>query len=296
MNKRFASVFVFAVAVAAIASLIFYRMIARVVARAAKPSAARVLVAARTLPLGTLIRDMDVKQAEWTGPIPAQAVTTVEDAVNRGVIAEIYEGEPIVQSRLAPKGAGAGLGAIIPQGMRAVAVRVNDVVGVAGFVVPGMRVDVLIFGQPPNGNQSLGTRAKTILQNMEVLSAGQNIQKDAEGKPVSVPVVNVLATPEQAEILSLASNDARIQLVLRNPLDTKEAKTPGTAIANLFSGERPAAPEPARKARKAAPRAKPVAVAAALLPPPKPEPIVVEVLNGGTKTEAKFLPKPEVKP
>ncbi len=132
MNKRFASVLVFAVAVAAVASLIFYRMIARVVASAAKPATAHVLVAARTLPLGTLIRDMDVKPAEWTGPIPAQAVTTVEDAVNRGVIAEIYEGEPIVATRLAPKGAGAGLGAIIPPGMRAVAVRVNDVVGVQG--------------------------------------------------------------------------------------------------------------------------------------------------------------------
>ena len=119
--------------------------------------------------------------------------------VGRGVITPIFAKEPIIESRLAPKGAGGGLAAMIPPGMRAVPVRVNEVVGVAGFVVPGMRVDVLISGNRPNGDATLGTLTKTLLQNIEVLSAGTDFKKDAEGKPVQVQVVNLLVTPEQAE-------------------------------------------------------------------------------------------------
>ena len=125
---------------------------------------------------------------------------------------------------------------MIPPGMRAVAVRVNEVVGVAGFVVPGMRVDVLISGNKPGGDNELGTVTKTLLQNLEVLSAGQDYKKDAEGKPIAVQVVNMLVTPEQAEQLSLASNQTAIQLILRNPLDHDVAKTPGTALSYLFTG------------------------------------------------------------
>jgi pilus assembly protein CpaB len=117
--------------------------------------------------------------------------------------------------------------------MRAVAIRVNEIADVAGFAVPGMRVDVLVSGSPP-GAAALGGVTKTILQDVQVLSAGQNFQKDAEGKPVSVPVVNLLVTPEQAEMLSLASTQTSIQLVLRNPLDTDIAKTTGSAVAQLF--------------------------------------------------------------
>ena len=129
--------------------------------------------------------------------------------------------------------------------MRAVAIRVNEIVGVAGFVVPGMRVDVLISGSPP-GAAALGGVTKTLLQNLEVLSAGQNFQKDAEGKPVSVQVVNLLVTPEQAEMLSLASTQTTIQLVLRNPLDNDVAKTTGSAVSQLFypGGRPPQEPKP----------------------------------------------------
>ena len=120
--------------------------------------------------------------------------------------------------------------------MRAVAIPVNDVVGVAGFVVAGMRVDVLISGSSPRGDNGLGPVTKTMLQNLEVLSAGQEFKKDAEGKPVAVPVVNLLVTPEQAEQLSLASKQTTIQLDLRNPLDHDVAKTSGTALQKLFDG------------------------------------------------------------
>src|SRR5206468_8958279 len=111
-----------------------------------------------------------------------------------------------------------------------------------GFVVSGMRVDVLITGNPPGAVTAAGPKVKTLLQNIQVLSAGQNFQKDSEGKPVQVPVVNLLVTPEQAEILSLASNETRIQLILRNPLDTEPSKTTGVLVAGLFSGDKPAAP------------------------------------------------------
>jgi pilus assembly protein CpaB len=297
MNKRLLGVLLFAFVVSAGASVVLYRLMASRLTAQAGPSGTLLCVAARNLPIGTLIRNLDVRTVQWTGNIPAQAVQKEEDIVGRGVIADIYEGEPFLGSRLAAKGAGAGLAAIIPPGMRAVAVRVNDVTSLAGYVTPGMRVDVLILGTPPNGSQLLGTQTKTLLQNIEILSAGQQIQKDAEGKPISVPVVNVLVTPEQAEMLSLASQDARIQLVLRNPLDTKEAQPPGTAMARLWSGQAGLLPPPPVRAPR--PPVAPRQVEAR--PEPKVEkitvPIIVEIIHGGRggakKEEKKFKGKEE---
>ncbi len=161
----------------------------------------------------------------------------------------------------------------------------------AGFVVPGMRVDILIAGNPPGSPTALGTLSRTLLQNIEVLSAGQNIQKDAEGKPITVPVVNLLVTPEQAETLSLASSETKIQLVLRNPLDTTVAKTPGTAVARLFSGQkRLDAPKAGPvKPRRTTVRAEAIAPAVAKEKPP----VVVEVIQGGRKASATFKEEPE---
>src|SRR6266852_1019223 len=282
MNQRLFSVLIFAFVVSAGASLLLYRLIASRVTANAKQPTTQVIVAARTLDLGTLIRESDLKQGDWSGPLPKGSLLRKDDVVGRGVMAAIYEGEPVLENRLAPKGAGAGLAATIPAGMRAVAVRVNEVVGVAGFVVPGMRVDILISGTPPG--VTTGTVSKTLLQNIEVLSAGQNFQKDAEGKPVQVQVVNLLVTPEQAEILSLASNETRIQLVLRNPLDTQTAKTTGVALASLF-GVTVKPPEPA-------PRPRPIMARAKLPPmvePPRPAgPVMVEVINGAKRSESKF--------
>jgi pilus assembly protein CpaB len=286
MNKRLLSVLAFALAVSLGASVLIYRLISSQMSTTAKPATTQVMVAARNLPVGTLISDGDVKTGEWSGSLPANVVLKKEDALGRGVVASIYEGEPLLDARLAAKGAGAGLSATIPPGMRAVAIRVNEVVGVAGFVVPGQRVDVLVLGTPPGGSSAVGTITKTILQNIEILSAGQNIQKDNEGKPVTVQVVNVLVTPEQAEVLSLVSNDMRIQLILRNPLDTKETKTSGTAAANIFSGtafKPPAAPSPVRSA----PRQQPVPVAA-LQPQRAAAPVVVEIIQGTRRNEVKF--------
>ena len=133
----------------------------------------------------------------------------------------------------------------------------------------------------------LGTQSKTLLQNIEVLSAGQNMQKDAEGKPVSVPVVNLLVTAEQAEVLSLASNETRIQLILRNPTDKDTVKTPGTAIAYLFNGREPAAVAPKPRV-KAAPKPPPPPAPAPVAAPPEKVQVTVEVIHGSKKTETKF--------
>lgn len=293
MNKRFVSVLLFAFCIAAGASLLVYRLVASRMDANVRPATSRLLLATHELPVGTMIKDVDVKVADWGGPIPSRALSKQEDAIGRGVVATIYPGEPIVPDRLAIKGAGAGLAATIPIGMRAVAVRVNEVVGLAGFVVPGMRVDVLIAGSPPGNTQNSGTLSKTLLQNIQVLSAGQKIEKNNDGRPESVGVVNLLVTPEQAEVMSLASNETRIQLVLRNPLDTMETKTPGTATANLFSGiafaglvlPKPAVPKSSPSRIRTLPVAAPV-----VAQPERNRTAVVEMIHGTKKTEESFQP------
>jgi pilus assembly protein CpaB len=291
MNQRFISVLVFAFVVAGCASLLLYRLTVNHASTQAAPSTTKALVASRNLELGAIIKDPDVKDIPWPGVLPANAVMKREDIIGRGVTTTIYSGEPIMENRLAPKGAGGGLAAMIPSGMRAVAVRVNDVVGVAGFVVPGMRVDILISGNPPGpSNAVTGSLTRTLLQNIEVLSAGQDFKKDNEGKPLGVAVVNLLVSPEQAEMLSLASNQTTIQLVLRNPLDTQVAKTPGTAVVELFAANGPRKrPDPmkvyVKVPGKPAPAPPPVEVRVA---PPVRQTFVMEVINGNKKSETRF--------
>ena len=295
MSQRVMVILLVALVIAGGASLLVYRMVIRQARANAGSPTVQVVAAAHDLPVGTLIKETDLKIGNWTGELPKGVTAKKEQVLGRGVVMPIYAGEPVSETRLAGTGAGAGLAATIPQGMRACAVRVNEVVGVAGFVAPGMRVDVLISGNAPGGGGAAGPKVRTLLQNIEVLSAGQNIQKDAEGKPVQVPVVNLLVTPEQAETLSLASNETRIQLVLRNPLDTQIAKTPGNAMANLFTGEQP---RPAPKPAVIKPRIEPppaVIVPVAAPPPPPPPPHRIEVLNGPKKSEAQFTMRMEKK-
>jgi pilus assembly protein CpaB len=297
MNRRFVGVLTFAFLVAAGASLILYRVLSnRPQTTKAATTMSHVVLANRNLELGTVLKAEDLVLADWPGQIPTGAATNMQDFVGRGVTTPIYAKEPVIESRLAPKGAGGGLAAMIPKGMRAVAVRVNEVVGVAGFVVAGMRVDVIISGSTPSGSGNLGTLTRTLLQNVEVLSAGQDFKKDAEGKPITVQVINLLATPEQAEQLSLAASQTQIQLVLRNPLDRDEARTPGTALAHLFTGQRtglaqaigsePTAPRP----RAAQPRPAPQ-IAQAPPPPKRETPFVMEIVSGTKKSEQKFESK-----
>ncbi len=290
MNKRFIGVLIFAFVVASGASLLLYRLLVNRPQQAkAAPAAARIVLAQRDIDVGTVLKEEDVHLADWPGAVPSGSSTKVEDIVGRGVITPIFAKEPVIESRLAPKGAGGGLAAMIPPGMRAVAIRVNEVVGVAGFVVPGMRVDVLISGNKPGSPNTLGTVTKTLLQNLEVLSAGQDYKKDAEGKPILVQVVNLLVTPQQAEELSLASSQTNIQLVLRNPMDHEVAKTPGTAVSFLFSGTRMKGPDEADAASAPRPRASRPVIRETVAPPVKKEtPFVMEIISGKTKAETKF--------
>ncbi len=188
---------------------------------AVKPQpATRVVAAATDIKIGTVLAAPDLTTVQIMGTVPKSAILDAKNAIGRGVTSSLYAGEPILDDRLAPMGSGGGLAATIKDGMRAIAVRVDQVVGVAGFVLPGMRVDVLVSGVPPNSQQSgnnNNTQVRTILQNIEVLSAGTDIQKDAEGKPQQVQVVNLLVTPEQAQIMALASNETKIQLVPPQP-------------------------------------------------------------------------------
>jgi len=288
MNKRLIAVFTFAVVVAGLASLLVIKVVGGSGPKEAKEVATvQVWAASRDLPVGSMVQPADVTAVAWAGAVPAKAEQKKGDVcpwVGRGVTTRIFQNEPIVEDRLAPKGAGAGLASTIPVGSRAVAVRVDEIVGEAGFVVPGQRVDVLISGTLPGGSAATGTLEKTLLQNVQVLSAGQNLEKDPEGKPISVTVVNLLVKPEDAELLTLATKETRVQLVLRNPTDNTEVKTPGTSVAHLFTGMR--IPIATDVAEKRPPRAvKPAVVVPVVKEAP---PVMVEVIQGNSRSTVKF--------
>jgi pilus assembly protein CpaB len=154
---------------------------------------------------------------------------------------------------------------------------------------------VLVSGSAP-GSTNQGPKVKTLLQNIQVLSAGANIQKDGEGKPVQVPVVNLLVTPEQAELLSLASNQTKIQLVLRNPLDTDTPETPAFFAANLFSERGSPTPKPPTVLAKKTPAPAPPPPPAPVAKPPEPTIYLITVLNGAKKTEDKFKDSDQEQP
>jgi pilus assembly protein CpaB len=273
MNRRLATILAFACFIAGGCALLVYRIVNTRLIAARPEVSVHVVAAAQDLKIGAILTPANLTTVAMVGSVPTGAILKSSDAVGRGVVADIYKGEPILDGLLAPRGSGGGLAATIPQGMRACAVKVDDVVGLAGFVTPGMRVDVLVSGNPPGANSAQDVVTKTILQNIQVLSAGTDIQKDAEGKPQQVQVVNLLVNPEEAEKLSLATNQLKIQLVLRNPLDTKVDDVPSTAMGSLFTG--------------AAPSAHPVEVARRVFKP-EPHTFSIEVINGSHTSQEKF--------
>lgn len=250
MNRRLVPIFVIASVIAGGCAYLVYRLATARMQATQQAPVVRVVAANENIKIGMLLTASNLTTIQIAGALPKGAILKPENAIGRGVISNLYQGEPIVEDRLAAPGSGGGLASTIPDGMRACAVKVDDVVGVAGFVTPGMRVDVLVSGIPPGmPSPAQGIVVKTILQNIEVLSAGTDIQKDAEGKPKQVQVVNLLVTPDEAETLSLASNHLAIQLVLRNPLDTKINTVQSTAMGSLFLGPTatPAAAKPAAR-------------------------------------------------
>ncbi len=236
-----------------------------------------VVVAANDIQVGARIEEHDIHLVRYpASALPAGTPTKRSQVLGRGVILPITKGEFILPSKLAPENAGAGLPALIPPGMRAVSVRVNEVVSVANFVGPGTRVDVLLTGTPGGGLESQTT---TVLQNVAVIAAGHNLERNAAGETQNVPVMTFLASPEDAEKLTLASAEGKIQLVLRNPLDTHQDPVDAANVRELYKG---VAPPPA-------PRPAVHEVKHKVQPPPTPSVLSVEVYQGDKqKEEVKF--------
>jgi pilus assembly protein CpaB len=243
MDRRFMTVLGVSLVFALVVSAVFYQMTARSsTAKRVEPTDQKDLViTTRPLGVGVMLKPADIKIVKVaTAGFPKGAFSKVEDVLDRPVISNMLLEEPVLEGRLAAKGSGLGLAPTIPVGMRAVTVRVNDIASVAGFVLPGMRVDVLVTGHPPTADLDMTT---TVLQNMLILSAGTTIQPDARGQAIQAPSVTILATPSQAELLTLAGNDAKIQLVLRNSSDDSTEKTSGRISSELYGAPR-AAPKP----------------------------------------------------
>jgi len=211
-----------------------------------------VVVATADLTMGAEIKAEDLKVAQFPDKgAPEGAYSRIEEVVGRGVVVNIVRNEPILPGKLASKEAGSGLPPVIPEGMRAVSVRVNDVIGVAGYVLPGTRVDVLATASPTQNTADMTT--KVVLANVQVLTAGTRMEQDQkDGKPVQVTVVTMSVTPEQAERLALASTEGKIQLALRNPLDQSAPATPGMRPSVLLGLSKPVAPT-----QSSSPKAKP---------------------------------------
>ena len=284
MDRRFITVLGVSLVFALVVSSVFYQMTARSSSPSKKVESTDlkdVVVTARPLGVGVMVKPADIKVVKMpSSAFPKGGFSKVEDVLDRPVISNILLEEPILEGRLAAKGSGLGLAPTIPVGMRAVTVRVNDVASVSGFVLPGMRVDVLVTGRPPTADGDMTT---TVLQNMLVLSAGTTIQPDARGQAIQAPTVTLLATPQQSETLTLAGNEGRLQLVLRNSSDQNVEVTTGRYINELYGAPRKVAAAPSA-APNPAPR--PIVIAAAPKPPPPPPPALdqIVVIRGTTKT------------
>jgi pilus assembly protein CpaB len=195
---------------------------------------ADVVVAADDLEVGARIQDHDVKVVRFPeGILPANTFRRMSQVVGRGVIQKIYNGEFVLRDKLAGENAGSGLPSLIPPGMLAESVRVNEVTSVAGFVVPGTHVDVLLTGNPTGSGEQQTT---TVLENVAVVATGPNLERNTNGEPQTSPDVTLLVSPDDAQKLTLASSQGKIQLALRNPLDTSQRELNATSTNVLYRG------------------------------------------------------------
>lgn len=239
----------------------------------------QIVAAADAIPAGVAIASKDVILIDWPSDVPlGGSFTKVEAVVGHPVIHALAAKEPILQRDLGLEGSGVGLATKIPPGMRATAVKSNEIVGVAGFLYPGSHVDVLAtFNMPGTGNQ--GNLTQTVLQDVEVLTAGQTIEPDPQGKPQQVNVVTLLLSPEDSQKLQLASTQGTIQFVLRNGTDKTTAELRPTRIDQLVTGATPPPPPPGTKSTRPVKRVAPKA---------SPTVYVLEVIQGTKATVHKF--------
>lgn len=242
------------------------------------PDMAQVMVAANDLQVGARVEERDIKVIQVSASdLPPGAPRKKADVIGHGVIIPISRGEFILPNRLAGENAGAGLPALIPPGMRAVSVRVNEVVSVAGFVTPGTRVDVLLTGSPSGSGEQQTT---TVLQNVAVLASGHTLERTSTGEAQNTAVITLLVTPDDAQRLALASKEGTIQLALRNPLDTKQDEVPPSLSRTLYRGGSP--PPTVRSVVHRDTTPKPP------IPVKTPTGVSVEIYQGDKKQEVQF--------
>jgi pilus assembly protein CpaB len=290
MNRSTRTIIVIALALVAAtaASAAVYGAIRRIPVREVEVAHDYVVVAARSLPLGTRVAASDVKRVGWPSSSPLSGgFSRIEDVVGRGVVTAVGANEPLTEGKLAPKEAGAGLSPAIPPGMRAISVKVNEVIGVAGFATPGARVDVLVTLR-----RSEDSITRVLVSNVPVLTAGTRYDQEqiSQSKPIPATVVTLMVTPSQAEQIALASAEGQIALTLRNPLDVEQPPTAGARLTGLVGARAPDARAAGTSGAAAVRRsadARPAAAAEALAAAPLPVPAgyTIEAIRAGKRTQ-----------
>ena len=244
--------------------------------RRAHAATTQIVTTTGELPSGITLAAKDVTLVDWPSDFPLQgSYSKVEDVIGHPLLNALGSKEPILKRNLGLEGSGIGLSGRIPPGMRATAVRSNEIVGVAGFLYPGSHVDVLVTYTPPGGNNIPVT--ETVLQDVEVLTAGQTTEPDPQGKPQTVNVVTLLLNPEDSQRLQLASMQGGIQFVLRSGVDQKSVNLKPTRLDQLVASEKPpvVVPPPTKKAPKR-------------IEPSRPTIYVLEVIQGTKRSVEKF--------
>ena len=273
---RTTAVLSLSIAFASVAAYGMYRVVGSIAVREVEVTSYQVVVTTAPLATGVLLQASDVKLVPWPAAAPvAGAFTDIKTVINRGLLTPLLANEPITADRLAPVSAGGGLTPSIRSGMRAMSVKVNEVIGVAGFVVPGTRVDVLVTIRRGTDD----TMTRTVVSNAQVLTAGtRNDQEKPEGAE-SIPstVVTLVVTPADAERIALAQAEGQIMLALRNPLDTAVSDAPGIGTAALMGAQTVPAPV-ATTGVSRPPPPRPAAAAG-------PRPYSVEVIRGAKRSD-----------
>ena len=280
MNKaRILIVLLVAVVVGGLLSYGVYQILQRQPQVVSAPPSKQMAVAQNNLAMGSLVKNEDIGFVPWPGTArpPIGYFEKKTSLVGRAVLRPMVRNEPFLEGKLAPKESGAGLPPIIPKGLRALSIRANEIIGVAGYVLPGTRVDVVLTATPRGALEPV---TKIVLQNVEVVSAAQVIQEDPEGKPKTVTHVTVLVKPDDAEKLTIASSLGQFQLALRNPLDLDKAETKGIQMTQLYPNYRANS-----RRRKVVVPAEP-----ATAPAVAPERLksIVEIIQGNKRSTVEF--------
>jgi|KBSMisStandDraft_5_1062788.scaffolds.fasta_scaffold01566_12 pilus assembly protein CpaB len=270
---------------AGIASFGVYAAVKNIPVREVEVAHTFVAVAAHNLPTGARITEKDVKLVAWPASNPVPGVfSELKPILDRGLVAAVGENEPVTETKLAPIGSGAGLPPSIPPGMRAMSVKVDEVIGVAGFVVPGTRVDLVVTLR--GSGQAEEPMSRTVASNVLVLTAGTKFDQEQakDGKAQPSTVVTLAVSPSDAERVALASSEGKISLALRNPLDVAPTDTAGVHMAALRLGMGSAPPPEPVKA-KPVPARRPMAVVPQPSPAPPPVVYIVETIRAAKRGE-----------